>query len=65
MALGPGKYDDLCTHVRKAANSDGAIIIIFNGMFGQGFTCQMPREMTKSIPDILRKIASQIEQDAP
>lgn len=41
MAIGPGKYDDLCTHVRTAANAGGAVVVVFAGDKGTGFSCQL------------------------
>lgn len=38
MALGPGKYDDLCTYVREKAKAEGAIVIVYGGERGQGFS---------------------------
>ena len=59
--LGPGKYDDLCGYVREKAEAIGAIVIIFQGKDGHGFSCQLPAEAISGIPDILRQIAKQIE----
>ena len=62
MAIGPGKYDDLCTVVRETANAEGAIIIILNGNQGGGFSCQAPLELTARLPAILRAVADDIEK---
>lgn len=59
--FGPGKYDDICTYVREQAEALGAIVIIFQGKHGHGFSCQLPIEAILSIPDILGQIATQIE----
>lgn len=61
--LGPGKYDHLCTYVRKESGGDGAIIIVLNGENGNGFSCQATPETTKLLPAILRDLAGQIEGD--
>ncbi len=63
MALGPGKYDDLCTYARITAGAEGAILIILNGVAGSGFSCQLPLTGQLAIAGILRTIADEIEQD--
>lgn len=60
--IGPGKYDELCTLVRETANAEGAIVIIFNGNQGEGFSCQAPLVLTARLPSILRKLAEDIEK---
>ena len=60
MAVGPGKYDDLCTEVRKKAKAQGALVIILGGERGHGFSCQAPLPMTMMLPDMLEDIARQI-----
>lgn len=62
--IGPGKYDDLCTLVRKSANAAGAVVIILDGKIGDGFACQGPLILTRALPGILRDVANQIEEDA-
>ena len=59
--IGPGKYDDICTFAREQAEAAGAIVIIFQGRHGHGFSCQLPAEAISGISDILRQIAKQIE----
>jgi hypothetical protein len=61
--IGPGKYDDLCTAAREAANAVGVILLVFGGDKGGGFSCQTPPEITRQLPDILRSLAEQIEKD--
>lgn len=63
MAQGPGKYDHLATSVREAAQADGVIVIVFNGLFGTGFSVQGPMELTANLPDILEQMAHQIRAD--
>ena len=67
MAFGPGKYDDLCTLVRKHAGiggdvSGGVIVIVFGGEKGNGFSCQADIETTLALPDALERIAAQIRE---
>jgi hypothetical protein len=38
MAVGPGKYHDLCTLVRGRAEAESAIVIVVNGKNGSGFS---------------------------
>jgi hypothetical protein len=61
MALGPGKYDKLCTDARKGAQAEGAALIILNGRFGHGFSVQASAEVTVKLPQLLREIAKSIE----
>jgi hypothetical protein len=62
MAIGPGKYDDLCTMVREKAEAEGAIVIVFGGKRGSGFSCQADLEATLRLPDILESVAKQIRE---
>lgn len=64
MALGPGKYDDLCTYVREQAKADGALVIIINGERGIGFSCQADGPTTLMLPDLLESVARQIRKDS-
>jgi hypothetical protein len=66
MALGPGKYDDLCTYVREQAgvsDEGGAIVIVMGGKRGSGFACQADIASTLALPDLLEHIARQIRRD--
>ena len=62
MALGPGKYDDLCTEVREKAKARGAILIVFSGDKGSGFSCQADVDITLVLPEILENLAKQIRE---
>lgn len=61
--IGPGKYDDLCTYVRKKAEAQGALILIINGNKGLGFSCQMTLNDALRLPIMLRVMADEIEAD--
>lgn len=61
MAMGPGKYDSLCTAAREAATAQGAILFILNGHAGTGFSAQLTGEMLFKVPAILREMAQEIE----
>lgn len=63
MTIGPGKYDLECTHAREAAQAEGAILIIFNGEHGQGFSVQAPPKLMRAIPSLLHIIADKIQED--
>lgn len=62
--LGPGKYDDLCTLVREAAEAEGALVVVVGGAKGPGFSCQFPPHLLRRIPEMLRIIADDIENSA-
>ena len=63
MATGEGKYDAICTVARGMAEADGAVVIIFNGMYGGGFSVQAPLEIQAKLPEILETMAAQIRED--
>jgi hypothetical protein len=65
MSIGPGKYDDICTAARDNAMAEGALVIIFNGKRGSGFSAQLSFELMAQIPTILRDTADQIEKSMP
>lgn len=65
MALGPGKYDDLVTELRLKICAAGVIVVIIGGDKGDGFSAQLPPEMTLLIPTVLREVARQIEMNGP
>jgi hypothetical protein len=67
MALGPGKYDDLCTLVRERSgikDVGGAIVIIIGDRGRNGFSCQADLATMRVLPDLLEDVARQIRQDA-
>ena len=59
---GPGKYDDQATVVREATRADGVLLIVFNGVHGDGFSAQLPAHLLIRIPAILRQTADQIDR---
>jgi len=65
MAIGAGKYDDECTRVRTATHASGVLLIVLNGDFGSGFSCQADAATTLGLPEILEKVAAQIRRDGP
>lgn len=61
MPLGPGIYDDLCTHVREQTNAKAAIVIIIGGNAGTGFSVQSQgNPIDTRLPDILETMAREI-----
>lgn len=64
MALGPGKYDDICTSVRNLTKAKGVILVIWDGDKGNGFSAQLPDhpKMPKVIANVLRQVADGIEK---
>jgi hypothetical protein len=63
MTFGAGKYDAILTEARKAAEADGAILIVLNGKHGFGFSCQADPVATARLPEFLEDIARQIRAD--
>ena len=60
MPIGPGKYDDLCTMVREQAKASSAIVIVFDGDRGPGFSCQATGMVTLQLPLMLEQIAAEM-----
>lgn len=61
---GPGKYDDLCTHVRELAEAEFVIVIVKGGKAGGGFSVQAAdRRDLVAMPSVLRHVADEIEKD--
>jgi hypothetical protein len=70
MALGAGKYDDLCALVRERAGiSDGAVggvvLIVIGGDRGNGVSMQADFITTLKLPDILAGLAEKIRDNGP
>jgi hypothetical protein len=61
----PGKYDDLCTMVRKGSHAQGVALIIIGGDKGQGFSVQGTRSVLALLPDMLEFMAAKIRKDLP
>lgn len=60
MPVGPGKYDTLCSYVRQEAEAEGAVVIVFGGKHGDGFSVQANAAITLSLPEILEQAAREI-----
>lgn len=63
MLNNPGKYDELCADARLAAMAKGAVLIIFDGEFGNGFSVQVPFSILKILPEVLEQAAKQMRVD--
>jgi len=68
MAIGPGKYDDLCSYVRDQAGvtdkvGGGVMVIVIGGHRGNGFSCQADLETTLTLADLLEEVAGLIRSD--
>jgi len=62
MALGPGKYDDLCTYVRERTGGS-VLLMVLGGNQGEGFACQADFAALLALPDLLEHVAGQIRRD--
>ena len=61
---GPGKYDVACTVARTACGpASEAVLIVLNGVHGDGFSVQASLLTLGRLPEILRQMASAIEED--
>jgi hypothetical protein len=65
MAVGPGKYDDLCTYVREQSKATGACVMVFGGEAGWGFSIQAPPFAMLDLAKLLRYMADRCEKDMP
>lgn len=64
MPTGRGRYDDLCAHVREEAFAHGAIVIIFDGIRGSGFSVQVEESMRHKLPGILEHMAQELRNSS-
>ncbi len=60
---GQGKYDDWCTKVREATEGEGTVLIVINGNRGHGISLQGTSGVLRQLPEILRKMATDLESD--
>jgi hypothetical protein len=63
MPIGPGKYDEALTVARQLCGATGAVLIVFGGENGPGYSCQATLEMMETMPNMLRLMANGIEAD--
>ena len=65
MPLGPGKYDELATHVREASGAACVVVAVIGGKNGSGFSVQATAFVSPTaLAAMLRDIANGIEQAA-
>jgi hypothetical protein len=60
--IGAGKYDEACTKARQETKAAGVILVVIGGEHGHGFSAQIPPPLIRTVPNILRSIADQIEK---
>lgn len=70
MAIGPGKYDDLCTYVRQQVGlieggglGGGVVIMVLGGNRGSGFSVQADLRTTAMLPDLIEEMARALRND--
>lgn len=61
--IGAGKYDDDLTAVRMKLHATGAVLIVFDGPHGPGFSVQAPLPLLVGLPIVLRELANAVERD--
>lgn len=61
--LGKGRYDDVCTEIRKSTKADGVMLMVVNGRDGSGISMQATPAMMMILPDILEGMAAYIRKD--
>jgi hypothetical protein len=61
-APGPGKYDGALTKAREELRCIGAVLIVFGGEKGDGFSVQVPEFLLHKLPGLLRFMAGEIEK---
>ena len=63
--MGPGKYDDEVAVLMKSTNAALITLIVVGGEKGEGFSIQTSSPvLLKILPNMLRNMADQIENDA-
>jgi hypothetical protein len=61
---GPGIYDPLCTFAREQVGADAIVLIIANGIYGNGFSVQANNPaFVENLPDMLEAMAKQIREE--
>jgi hypothetical protein len=63
MAKGPGKYDNICTTAREAAQADSVVLIVLNGVHGSGFSVQSSARLDQhSLADLLEIVVNAMRE---
>lgn len=60
MPFGPGKYDTICSKVRKETGGS-VLLIVIDGIYGPGFSAQATPDVIANICGVLRRTADDIE----
>ena len=64
MAEGDGKYGELCQDALEKSQGECAILMIFQGNMGSGFSVtSRSMEIVHDLPRFLRDLAGKIEHD--
>ena len=64
MTRGPGRYDQVASDARVAAEAEGVCLLVLGGKKGDGFSVQVTSfVLLAEIPVMLRRVAVQIEHD--
>lgn len=63
MAIGPGKYDDLCTYVTEQSGARAVVLIVFGGKRGDGFSVQADIQVAENLPALLHNVATALTAD--
>ena len=60
-----GKYDDLCSLVRKGTDAHAVALLVIGGNRGNGYAFQSTSWLTDrvNVPQILRDVANALEKD--
>ena len=58
-----GAYDDECERLREELDAKAVGLIVVKGKKGHGFSFIAGPELMVGLPDLLRSMANQIEQD--
>lgn len=58
---GPGRYDPECTELRERLKASGLVLIVRDGIKGEGFEVQLNALDLIHFPKVLREMADQIE----
>lgn len=63
MTTGPGKYDEESSRLQEKYQAEGVIVIVVGGSKGEGFSVTGTVEFAMVMPQMLRYMAEQLEND--
>lgn len=58
-----GKYETICSAALMAAQAKGCFMLIIDGSLGSGYSVEGTANVLQSLPDMLRKIAANMDKD--